>query len=74
VAAALKGGRRGDGRFFGGGFCLPSGPGAVFPTCRTLPALPIWSCRAGADMGAPAIYLESNGHRHVFVLAGGAPI
>jgi hypothetical protein len=74
AAAAPKGGRRGDWRFFGGQFCLACGPRAVFSPCRTVPMLPIGSCRVGADAGALAVYLGSNGRRHVFGLACGTPI
>jgi hypothetical protein len=74
AAAALKGGRRGDRRFFRVDFAWHAGPGLFFPPCRTVSALPIGSCHAGAGAGAPAVYLGSNMRQHVFGLADSTPI
>jgi hypothetical protein len=57
------------------GWIFPAKRGrVVFPTWRAVPTLPIGSCCARAGSGAPTIYLGSNGRRHDFGLAGGAPI
>jgi hypothetical protein len=40
----------------------------------TVSALPIGSCHEGAGAEVPAVFFRSNGRRHVFGLAGGAPI
>jgi hypothetical protein len=64
-----EGGRRASVGFWDG-FSLPSGVGSVFPTWREVPALPIGSFRVGAGVGAPAVYLGSNGRRHEFGVTG----
>jgi hypothetical protein len=60
-----KGWEEGRWEIFWGCFCRARGPGALFPPCHELPALPIWSCRAGAGAGAPTVYFGSRARRHV---------
>jgi hypothetical protein len=48
---------------------LTCGVGVSVASCRVLPAPPIGSCRTGAGVGVPAIFLGSMAHRLVL---GGA--
>jgi hypothetical protein len=52
-------------------FGPPSGTGAIFPTWRELPTLPIGSFRVGPVL---VVYLESDGRRPNIGVTGGAPI
>jgi hypothetical protein len=73
AVAALKGGRRGDGRFLG--LILPGTPAwGSFSTVLRAASAPdrVLPCRASA--GALAVYLGLRTRRYVFGVADGTPI